>query len=1836
MTNTLTTIGGYSNLQLLHDSRRTIVYRGLQNESKQPVVIKLLKQEYPTFRELVNFRNQYVIAKNLDVPGVVKPLALENYGLGFALVMPDFGGISLSDYIAKQTISVSEFLRVAIALCGILEGLYRHRVIHKDIKPANILIHPETLEIKLIDFSIASLLPKETQVLQNPGYTEGTLAYMSPEQTGRMNRGIDYRSDFYSLGVTFYQLLTGQLPFPSEDPMELVHCQIARTPTPGHEVKPDIPQMLSDIVMKLMAKTAEDRYQTARGLQHDLEVCYSEWVENGSITPFELATRDICDRFSIPEKLYGRAQEVETLLAAFDRVANPPQPPLRKGGQVEMMLVAGFSGIGKTAVVNEVHKPIVRQRGYFIKGKFDQFQRNIPFSAFLQAFGDLMAQLLGETETTLQQWQAQILSAVGEQGQVIIDVIPELEQIIGPQPPVPELELTAAQNRFNLLFGKFIGLFARKEHPLVIFIDDLQWADSASLQLIELLMSETETEYLLLIGAYRDNEVYSAHPLMLTLAEIGKTTATTNSITLGPLSQADINHLVADTLNCDPEIARPLTELVYQKTQGNPFFSNQFLKSLHADGLIDFNFQVGHWQCDIALLRELSLTDDVVEFMASRLQKLPRETQEVLKLAACIGNEFDLATLAIVYEQEIAETAACLWKALQEGFIFPTSEIYKFFTTKLSSALPTLQEGEAKEIQIASYKFLHDRVQQAAYLLIPESQKKSTHLKIGQLLLSNTPIEEREEKIFDIVNQLNTGRDLLTQPWKRVELAQLNLLAARKAKSSTAYGAAKNYLAAALELLAEDGWEFQYDLMLALTEAAAEIAFLNGDFPQMEKFIEAILSRVKTPLNQIEAYQVRIQAYAAMNRLVDAVKTALTALELLGIELTHEPTQADIELAMRKTESLLAQTPIESLLELPEMQAETQLAAMGILARVWGPAYIAVPNLMPLTVLEQVNLSLAYGNTASSAFAYACYGLILCGQAGKTSEGYRFGKLGLNVLERFGAKELKTKTWHIVYTFVTHWTEHLKDAIGPLHEAYRVGLETGELETAGYAAVANSYYSYFSGMALSELDGKLSAYQDSLTRIRQDTAVNYINMYRQNVRNLLGEGGEHAWKLLGVEYDEEQMLPRHQAASDLYAVCNFAVLKLILCYLFGHYEEAVKQATTAAGYLEGVIGQPWVPIFYLYSALAQLAIYPTTSPTEREKIIDRVWETEERLQQWAHHAPMNFWHKYYLVAAEVHRVRGQKLEAMDMYDRAIAGAKENGYVQEEALANELAGKCYLEWGKEKIARTYTIDAYYCYSRWGAKAKVLTLEQRYPQLLAPILQQDKSRLSTSETISKMTTGTVTSTSSGTSALLDLSSAIKTSQALSGEINLEQLLSKLMQAVMENAGATKSALLLPQAETLVIEAIAAYQSGAANIQVQERGHAQDSQELPVSIINTVWRTRETLVLNDVMKSSRFASDSYLMRCQPQSVLCLPLLNQGKLIAILYLENNLTTGAFTPERLSLLQLLASQAAISLENARLYDNLEKAKEQLEAYSQTLEEKVAARTQELKEKNVQLHDKNQRLGKTLRELQRTQAQMIHTEKMSSLGQMVAGVAHEINNPISFIYGNVNHATDYFQDLLKLIESYQQSYPNPTEEVKETVEEIEMEYLVDDLSKLLKSMKSGAQRIRNIVLSLRNFSRLDESEMKPVDINSGIESTLLIVQHRFESRRCEVIKEYGQLPLVNCYASELNQVFLHIINNAIDALKSSASPQIIITTSVTGSDTVKIAIADNGPGMSEKVRSRIFDPFFTTKPVGSGTGLGLTVSYQIVVEKHRGSLTCISAPLQGTEFIIKIPIGPKR
>ncbi|MEH2157375.1 trifunctional serine/threonine-protein kinase/ATP-binding protein/sensor histidine kinase [Nostoc sp.] len=1797
----MVSIPGYHVSKELYNGSRTLVYRANREIDQKSVVIKLMKTAYPNFSELVQFRNQFTIAKNLNLPGIIQTYSLEPYQNGYALVMEDFGGISLKEWgVAGSVESLIEFLRIAIALCNALDILIRNRIIHKDIKPANVLINLETKEVKLIDFSIASLLPRETQILMSPNVLEGTLGYLSPEQTGRMNRGIDYRTDFYSLGVTFYELLTGQLPFKSHDPMELVYCHLAKLPPLVHEINPQIAPVLSSIISKLMAKNAEDRYQSAFGLKSDLENCLHQLKETGKITSFPIAQRDVCDRFIIPEKLYGREHEVETLLKAFDRVTN---------NQTELMLVAGFSGIGKTAVVNEVHKPIVRQRGYFIKGKFDQFNRNIPFFAFVQAFRDLMGQLLSESDSHLSTWKNKILQALGENGQVILEVIPELEQIIGHQPPATELSPSAAQNRFNLLLQRFLQVFTTKEHPIVIFLDDMQWADSASMKLIHLLMNESKEGYLLLIGAYRDNEVSAAHPLMLTLDEITKANATINKITLAPLSEASLNQLLADTLRCSLINTQILTQLVYQKTKGNPFFSTQFFKALHEDQLIKFDLDSGSWQCDIAQIKALALTDDVVDFMVLQLQKLPESTQNVLKLAACIGNQFDLTTLAIVSENPETETAIYLWNALQEGLILPQSEVYKFYVGRETQDL-------VQSSLTVNYKFLHDRVQQAAYALIPEDKKQSIHLQIGQMLLSKIPIKKQEERIFEIVNQLNIGVKLITRQSDRDKLAQLNLLAGQKAKLSTAYANTIEYINCGIQLLKTDSWQQQYSLTLALYEEAASAAYLMGQFDQVEEFVKQVQHHAKVLLDQVKSIEIQIQSYLAQSRFDDSIQTAIALLNLLGVKLSHQASKTQTFLSLAQTKlRFLGKSPL-TLIDLPDMTGGKELAAIRILASTNSTAYIARPDLLPQIILSEVNLSMQYGNAAASAFGYAWYGLIECGILGNIEAGYEFGQLALQVLEKFHSKELKSRTFFIVQTFINHWHQPLQDTIAPLTEAYQVGLETGDIEYAAWASYSCSFHGYFIGQELAELEKQMGDYAEVYSHFRQEKPQTYINSFRQAILNLLGHSTNPSY-LSGTVYDAQTIRPLQQQAGDRTGLSFSYANELILCYLFENYTGASEAAINAMTYLDGVTSAAVVPMVYFYEALTQLILYPTATATEQKQILKKVTSHQKKLKKWAHHAPMNHQHKFYLVEAERHRILQQKNKAMELYDRAISLAKENGYIQEEALSNELAAKLYLNWGNEKIAQVYMQEAYYCYARWGAKAKTENLEKRYPQLLVPILQGQLNRLPLSSTLDTSSfphqTIHTNLSSSSISEALDLATIFKASQALSSEIQLEQLLTILLQVIMENAGAQKAALLVLQQENLVVEAIATINEGVILLSVP----LSTSEAIPITLINFVKHSLKTVVLDDATAQTDFIADPYFMQQQPKSVLCTPILNQGKIIGLLYLENPLTIGAFTRDHTEVIQLLCAQAAISLENARLYQESQNYAHQLE--------------------------------RSLQELKHTQLQMVQSEKMATLGNLVAGVAHEINNPIGFLEGSLNNAEEYTQDLLAHIQLLKQYYSTPAIAVIEHGEKIDLEFLIEDFPKLVSSMKVASERIKDISTSLRTFSRADTAEKVACNLHEGIESTLLILKYRLKANEkrpaIEVITEYGNLPPVKCFLGQLNQVFMNILANAIDAFDTSIQgrsfaqvqadhQQILIHTEVSSHQgMVTIYIRDNGQGMPEEIRVRIFDHLFTTKEVGKGTGLGLAIARQIVEETHNGRLSCNSVFGEGTEFVIEIPVS---
>jgi predicted ATPase/signal transduction histidine kinase len=1718
--------------------------------------------------------------------------------------MEDFGGISLKDYLTLQgkryIPSTQEFLQIAISLCDSLDILYRERIIHQDIKPSNILINPQTKQVKLIDFSIASLLPRETQTLISRKVLEGTLTYISPEQTGRMNRVVDYRTDFYSLGVTFYEILIGKLPFESSDPMELIHCHIAKTSTCVSDINPEIPKVIGDMITKLMAKNAEERYQSALGLKHDLEECLAQIKETGKVTYFEISKRDICDRFIIPEKLYGREAEVEQLLEAFERVST---------GHSEIMLVAGSSGIGKTAVVNEVHKPIVKQRGYFVKGKFDQFNRNIPFSGFVQAFRDLMEQLLAESDAQIEQWKDKIIDALGEEGQVIIEVVPQLERIIGQQLPIRNLFGTAAQNRFNLLFQKFLRIFTSQDHPLVIFLDDLQWADSASLQLIELLFAEANQGYLLLIGAYRDNEVSPVHPLMLSLDKISKSGLVLSTISLQPLREPKLNQLVVETLKCAEELGHSLSKLIYRKTQGNPFFATQFLKSLYEDRLIEFNYQDGCWQCDISLINQKSLTSNVVEFMVLQLQRLPESTQQILKFAACIGNQFDLEKLSTVCQLSMVETAGSLWKALQSGLILPRSEVYKFYQDSCEQTQLTISDR-----QILKYKFLHDRVQQAAYSLIREDEKQETHLQIGKLLLQNTSETELEEKIFDIVNQLNIGSALITDTNEKNQLARLNLKAGTKAKNATAYVSACEYFITGIQLLPDCSWQNDYEATLALYQSATEALCLCGEFEKMENYAAVVLQQSKTLLEKIPIHNVKIQACMAQGQHQNALRIALAVLRLIGVEFPQEVSETDIDHELEQTQLLLTKKSVMDLLKLPEMTDVNILAAMQILSSIMSTAYQAAPSLFKLIVLKQVQLSIIYGNAPESTYAYASYGLILCGVLKKIDVGYEFGEMALQLLEGLNASKLRSKTLFAVNCFIRHWKSPVKETLNPLLQAYTSGLETGDIEYAAMSAYVFGRYAYLSGYELKELAESMGNYGMVMHQFKQTTYFNFNSIYHQSVLNLLGMA-ENPCLLIGEIYDEVKMLPVHRADNQISLICQLHFCKLILCYLFDDYKKALDNAAIVKQYLASVNGLVVVPTFYFYESLTHLRLFQNSSLDNLKLIIEQVRENQKNLRKWADSAPMNYAHKFCLVEAELHQVLGEKAQAIEFYDRAISGAKENGYIQEQGLANELAARFYLNWGKEQIAQVYMQQAYYCYVHWGAKAKTEDLEKRYPHLLQPILQQRPLTLNSLETIATVVRTTKSSStytsSTSVSDILDLASILKAAQTISSSIELDQLVASLTKIILENSGAKKSVLILPQEDTWQVRAI-------TFINNQENSPDQiktilvpksidTCQDIPIAIINYVKNTGNTVVIENCQTDIPGLIGEYMLEHQPKSVLCTPIINQGRLVGIFYLENNLTCGVFSNERLQIINLLSCQAAISIENARLYQKVQQA----------------------------LHD-----------LQQAQLQIIQSEKTSALGNLVAGVAHEMNNPLGFIAASLQQAKPILADIIEHLKLYQDSLADPGNEIKDHAEEIDLDYSLEDLPKILESMNVACTRLTNLSTSLRTFSRADKEYKVPFNIHEGIDSTILILKHRLKANEerpaIEVVTKYGNLPLIECFPGQLNQVFMNILANAIDALEESsngrsfaerqANRHRITITTLAQVNQVQIVISDNGIGMSEQVKEQIFDHLFTTKAVGKGTGLGLAISKSIVMEKHGGSLIVNSTLGKGSEFVITLPI----
>jgi predicted ATPase/signal transduction histidine kinase/tRNA A-37 threonylcarbamoyl transferase component Bud32 len=1455
----------YAITETLSEGYCSRLYRATRRSDRLSVILKVLDPKRCRPKDLDRQRSEYEIGQTLGIPAVAKPLALEMYQGLPMLIIEDFGGQPL-DSLLGVPFPLERFLSLAIRIAGAVADIHRHGVIHKDLKPQNILVNPATGEVRLTDFGLASRLPREQQAAWPPHLIEGSLPYMSPEQTGRMNVALDDRSDLYSLGVTFYQMLTGSLPYDAHDPLEWVHAHVARTPSSPSEVSSQVPQMLARIVLKLLAKRVEDRYQSARGLQHDLERCLEQWGTLGRIEPFPLGERDASDRLRIPQKIYGREEERALLLRAFEHVAATGTP--------ELLLLSGYSGIGKSALVHELQKPLVRERGLFLGGKFDQFARGVPYSTIVRSLTALVLGLLAEDESRLRGWREEVQKALGAHGRLLIDVIPPLKLLIGEQPAVPELPLTEAELRFRGVFRDFLGVFTKKQHPLVFFLDDLQWADTGSLRLIEDVITHPDTRYLLLIGAYRDNEVSPSHPLMQTLERIWKTPTVVEEVVLSPLGVEQVNALVAETVHADPAHARPLAVLVHEKTGGNPLFAIQFLTALYREHLLEFDEGTQTWRWDIARIQEKGYTDNVVDFMARRMSGLSAATQDILGSAACIGNKVQSSLLALVRGKPEQELQGDLSEAIQEGLILPSQGMYAF---------------------------AHDRIQHAAYSLLPEDRRREVHLRIGRLLLAHSSPEEREERMFDIVTQLNLGTALVTAREERTQVAELNLHVARKAKAAVAYRAASGYLSAGAALLGGDAWERQYPLMYALLLERAECEFLDGNFHEAERLFPGLLQHARSLVDKAAVYRVKIDTLTTKGEDGEAILDALECLRMFGISMSAHPSSAEVEEAYQEVWRNLGTRRIEELIDLPLMTDPGMQAAMEILARLYAPAYHSDNNLFYLHLCHGVNLSLRHGNSAASTHAYGWFGIILACVFHRSEDGYRFARLAFNLMLRHRFLAYKAKAYFQL-RIISYWTQPLDKMLEYSRAAFEAAVETGDVPVACFSCNHTLMGMLIRGVRLSEIHRDAARCQDFVRKAGFRDVHDMIVGIERFVQTMRGRTRQLS------TYDDdrfseasfESTLAKGRMPTLLF---YYYTVKLMARVLSCDYEAALAAGEKSRDLLWAGLFSAQGQCFYFYYALALAAVFDTRPPEQQKEALEILTAHQEQLRGPAESYPPTFYHPYALVSAELARIRGQNDDAMRLYAQALRSARENGFVQNEGLAYEFAARFYRARGFDHVADAYLREARSCYATWGADGKVEQLEHLHPSCL---LEQKPAA--------------PTATFALQAEQLDLLSVVKASQTISGEIVLDKLLRTLLKVVLEQSGAQRGYLLLTHNGELSIEAEATLDESEGRAAVrQPLPVGSSSPLLPASIVKYVQRTKERVILDDAAAAGKFSSDEYLSRTKPRSLLCLPILRQAEVVGVLYLENDLLTGVFTPERLMALELLATQAAISVENATL-----------------------------------------------------------------------------------------------------------------------------------------------------------------------------------------------------------------------------------------------------------------------------------------------------------------------------
>jgi len=1773
------TIPGYRVLEEIHEDSCSLYYRADRINDNLPVVLKILKKGLDRTSFTARYRHDLEISGSLHTGSIVTLHALEKaHGLP-VLVLEDFGGIPVKKLIPETGLTMDEAIPLAAKAAGILGEIHHRNIIHKNISSSCFVFNRETGCLKISDFGISTVLIREAPAVTEVDITGSALAYISPEQTGRMNRSLDYRTDIYSLGVTLYEWFTGRLPFESEDPLELVHCHMAKQPAPPHQINASVPEAVSAVVMKLLSKAPEDRYQSALGLQADMEECRRQLQETGHIKWFSPGRFDISERLNITEKLYGRKREISFLLSAFDRASR---------GHMEILLVSGYPGIGKSALVNEVGKPIRLRKGYFISGKFDQLRKNIAYSAIVEAFRDLIRQLLGEDEQSLKRWREELLSVLAPNEGIIIDLIPEVKLILGSREPVHELGPLETRNRFNIVFLDFLKIFTRREHPLVLFLDDLQWADSASLELIELIAADNRANHFLLIGAYRSNEMDETHAAMAAMERIRKAGGSIHNITLPPLDMEDISHLIADTLNLEGDDVASLVDAVYRKTEGNPFFTKIFLHSLYDKKILHFSHDAG-WQWDADEIKRMEATENVIRLMIDRINSLPGAAREMLKISSCLGNTFNLEYLVIITGKTREEILSDMQSVLTAGMVIMQSE--------------------------NSCRFVHDSIQEAAYSLIPGESKPAVHLMIGQALLNGTSEDELDRRLFVITEQLNAGHGLMESESDRVRLAELNLRAGKKSKSSAAFEESLRYLKTASAMLPGNSWDRHFRLTMDIYTERAEAEYLNTNFEAAEELFDIIIARTGDPVKKTRIYEIKIDLYTMQNKFPEAVYIGLKALEMLGVNLLKDPSPSLFIEEINKIRSSVGDTGIRELINLPVLTDPYRAAAMRILLHTWTPAYVGVAELAPILVAKMTSLSLEHGHTPASSLAYSCYGALLAGVLSDFDSAYEFGLLSRKLMDKFNAVDMKCRIFFNIAVFINHWKKGMRSSLDYLEKGYQDGFRRGDLQFASYSINHYQILSILAGKKLDDVESCFDRLYGRMLKAKQEDAILWFRMFREFLLNLKG-GPENRLRLAGREFSEDNVLHIWVRANNLTTLSGLYIVKAILCYLYGEYRGALDCSVKAKEYIKGITGMALVPVHNFFHSLTLAALCRGAQQPERNNYLEQISKNQETMSVWAENCPENYRSKYLLVEAEVSAILDPGTgEAEKAFDEAVKIAAGSENLFDLALANELAAVFRLNNADKEQASYYMNEAYNTYRLWGAHGKAKDLEERYAHLMKPQVVHNASA----------------ETASAPHELLDINTVIKASQAISGEINLDKLIAKMMGIIIENAGAQKGFLVLEKNDALYIEASADVDSD--KIEVLQAVPVDNSPDLSEAIVRQVFRTGDNVLLNNASEEGVFVYDPYIVRNMPRSILCTPIRHKDHIMGVLYLENNLAADVFTEDRIELLNVLLAQAAISLDNARLFEERKKSEEELERHRLHLEELVRERTRELEAKTENLKRSEQTLIYLLEDVNEIRADLERAnEKLKELDRLksmfIASMSHELRTPLNSIIG--------FTGLV----------------LQGMAGEIN-----DEQRDQLQRVYASAKHLLLLITDVIDISKIEVGEIEvfveEFSLEEVINDAVSSLRTQIDDKGLDVEVDVAPEIRLRTDSRRLLQCILNYLSNAVKFTEEggvrimarrvkgpgtrgleSEKPGTRKPQPVT-EDFVEIAVTDTGIGIREEELPKLFNSFVRLeshlKIITPGTGLGLYLTKKLATEVLGGSVYAESTYGKGSTFVLRIP-----